>query len=161
MRTQRRKSLEEFFWARVTESGSCWRWGGRKDSFGYGVVQLGRGEPRTGAHRVSWRLHYGEIPPGLCVLHKCDVPECTRPDHLFLGTVGDNVRDAQRKGRLSVPGKGWKRYRIACPNGHPFDVKNTYWHERRSGVARLCRACRALAQRGYKERLSERTLHGG
>ena len=44
-------------------------------------------------------LHRGEIPPGMLVLHKCDVPGCVNPDHLFIGTVADNARDRDRKKR--------------------------------------------------------------
>jgi hypothetical protein len=48
---------------------------------------------------LSWILSRGEIPDGLCVLHGCDTPECTNPDHLFLGTCGDNNKDRDSKGR--------------------------------------------------------------
>jgi hypothetical protein len=48
---------------------------------------------------VSWLIHYGVIPPGQHVLHRCDNPPCVRPDHLFLGNQGVNNRDMVAKGR--------------------------------------------------------------
>lgn len=146
--TNPRKTPAQFYEARVVRGLECWAWTGRKDAFGYGVVQLGRGEPRTGAHRVSWELHVGPIPEGMQVLHHCDNPECTNPSHLFLGTPLDNMLDASAKGRLNVPSKGWLGKRSACPNGHPFDESNTYLYRN----ARLCKACRAENQAAYKKR---------
>jgi hypothetical protein len=55
------------------------------------------------AHRVAWINHYGDIPDGLCVCHKCDTPACVNPSHLFLGTQGENINDSASKGRLFVP----------------------------------------------------------
>jgi hypothetical protein len=52
------------------------------------------------AHRVSWEFKHGPIPSGIKVLHKCDVPPCVNPDHLFLGTQRENIRDCIGKGRF-------------------------------------------------------------
>jgi len=99
--------LEARFWSNVNkdgpvpahcpELGKCWNWTGRRNEFGYGITWQ---RPReTRAHRLSWVIHFGVIPDGLCVLHKCDNPACIRPDHLFTGTKLDNLRDAVAKGR--------------------------------------------------------------
>ena len=88
----------------------CWIWMGYLNSGGYGSFYVD-GQLRS-AHRVSWELHYGPIPEGLNVCHHCDVPGCVNPDHLFVGTQKDNIRDALNKGRLYLD--GLKLGPIAC-----------------------------------------------
>lgn len=90
---------ESRFWSQLTktEEDACWLWQGRPDRTGYGQMRVG-GKKRQ-AHRLSWIIQYGPIPPGLWVLHQCDVPLCVNPNHLFLGTRQDNVDDMMKKGR--------------------------------------------------------------
>lgn len=76
----------------------CFVWCGALDNKGYGVINIGGGLARK-AHRVSWSVFRGPIPPGMNVLHRCDMPCCINPDHLFLGTQADNVADMIAKGR--------------------------------------------------------------
>ena len=90
-------NLSDRFWAKVDQTGDCWLWTGLRHSNGYGVGWANGG--RMYAHRVSWLVANGPIPAGLHVLHHCDNPPCVRPDHLFLGTATDNMRDMARKGR--------------------------------------------------------------
>jgi HNH endonuclease len=88
------------FWKLVTKlpgDNSCWEFSNGRGKE-YGSFKL-HTKHKVRAHRFSYELEFGEIPKGLSVLHKCDNPPCVRPDHLFLGTQGDNVRDAARKGR--------------------------------------------------------------
>jgi len=87
------------FWDKVQKTNNCWLWTASKKSTGYGTFGFAKKVHK--AHRVSWILHNGHIPEGLCVCHKCDNPSCVRPDHLFLGTVIENVRDRDRKKRKS------------------------------------------------------------
>lgn len=78
-------------------NGGCWLWSGCVALNGYGRFQQG-GQSRL-AHRLSWEYHNGPIPDGMCVCHKCDVPACVNPDHLFLGNHLENMRYKQAKGR--------------------------------------------------------------
>lgn len=91
------------FWSHVDKTGECWVWSASllKDGYGsFGMVVPGkRHRVSQGAHRVSWLLANGSIPKGMSVLHRCDVPRCVRPDHLFLGTQKDNVHDSMLKKR--------------------------------------------------------------
>ena len=85
----------EFF--EVTDSNKCWIWTGGINSNGRGIFWL-NGKTEL-AHRVSHEINIGKIPEGLWVLHRCDNGKCVNPNHLFLGTCLDNVRDMIAKGR--------------------------------------------------------------
>jgi len=84
----------------------CWIWtGGHKGNWrgkkDYGIasdIKIGGSRYQT-AHRLSWLIHYGEVPANLMVCHTCDNPRCCNPDHLFLGTQLENMKDMVSKGR--------------------------------------------------------------
>ncbi len=96
----RKRSFEERFWEKVRISDGCWLWSGSLSS-GYGAL-LGREGKLVRAHRSAWEFAHGPIPKGMCVCHQCDTPACVRADHMFLGTMRDNLRDCAAKGRVGT-----------------------------------------------------------
>lgn len=71
----------------------CWDWSGCcPKNPGYGQFRYGMKIER--AHRASWKIHFGDIPKGMFVCHKCDNKRCSKPEHLFLGTCKQNNHDA-------------------------------------------------------------------
>lgn len=88
----------------VPESG-CWLWTGKTNRNGYGEVR--KNDRLIPAHRMSWMLYRGDIPASLYALHRCDVRCCVNPEHLFLGTNDDNMKDMASKGRSTHGIKNW------------------------------------------------------
>lgn len=96
------KSVEDRFnekWI-LNQNSGCWIWKGAKVPRGYGMLgKGGRGAGYHYAHRLSFQLYRGTIPDGLSVLHRCDMPSCVNPEHLFLGTQKMNMEDKKAKPR--------------------------------------------------------------
>lgn len=127
----------------VPEAG-CWLFTGGVDKRGYGKVGV-RGVT-TIASRASYEMFNGSIPSGLCACHRCDVPLCINPKHLFLGTQLDNLVDMDRKNRRTP-----KQTKTTCKSGHALIVP-------KRGGQKICPICQRQAKTRYRARLAQR--HG-
>lgn len=140
--------LADVFWPKVDRAtDGCWQWLGARNNEGYGTIQHCR--KKAMAHRVSYELNVGPIPLGLLVCHRCDNRICVRPDHLFVGTIRDNMEDMARKGRARGP------ILTHCVRGlHELTPDNII-----RGRSRKCRACNNATQNAaYRARRERRGL---
>ena len=133
----------------IVTTGGCWEWQGHRNSVGYGqgcfanrqwiVTRLVQCAVRGAFDRV------------LDVCHSCDNPACCNPDHLWLGTMKDNIRDARQKGRHFLGA------RTECPKGHPYAPDNTATHVDIHGHShRRCLTCERAKGRIWNEQKAER-----
>ena len=95
------------FWQRVAyhskeQPNGCVLFTGHRNHDGYGRIRLN--SKLVFVHREVYKEHHGEIPANMCVCHTCDTPNCINPNHLFLGTHADNMRDRAKKGRYELEG---------------------------------------------------------
>lgn len=136
-RYQTHLTREEVFWSRVNKNGPtvphvgnitpCWLWTASLDKRGYGQqrsVENGKMYMRK-AHRISYEIANGPIAGGLWVLHRCDTPACVNPEHLFLGTVVDNVGDMMIKGRdyRGEPRRGERNHSAKVTDAQALEIR--------------------------------------
>lgn len=137
------------FWKHIQMGDGCWLWTARRDKYGYGLVKRNNPALNTKAHRRSWEIHFGPIPAGLSVMHRCDNPPCVRPDHLALGTQADNNHDAASK----------FRYRQAEAHAHA-KLTNAQVIEAREKASRGQETATLAAQYGVTTRTMHKLLTG-
>lgn len=120
-------------------NSGCWIWTGATDASkknkwkGYGVFRY------RAAHRVSYELFVGPLIPGLYICHRCDMPLCVNPAHLFQATNRENQIDCNRKGRRK------RMMTTHCRYGHELSGHNLAFEKRKDPLRaprRRCRACR-------------------
>ena len=95
---ERQYKIGEKFWSKVLKTDSCWLWTGKLQDDGY--AKIGFKYKTIPVHRMAWMLIQGIIPEGLIICHRCDIRHCVNPEHLFIVTQRNNIRDASIKGRL-------------------------------------------------------------
>ena len=125
--------MHEKMLSKINKTDSCWLWTGKPNQNGYGRLRINK--KTVLAHRLAYELWVGTIPldkPN--VLHHCDNPPCVNPEHLFVGTQADNIKDMVAKGRNISP----QALKTHCPSGHEYNKINT---RIKSNNHRICKVC--------------------
>lgn len=91
--------MKERFESKILKTDSCWLWQGMVNSKGGNYGRFRIGKRMVLAHRASYEIFIGPIPVGKVVCHTCDNPSCVNPNHLWLGTQSQNIKDAVKKNR--------------------------------------------------------------
>ena len=114
----------EYFNRNITksdDSDGCWFWNGAVKRFSYGRFEF-QGLKEY-AHRASYRLHVGDIPGRMWILHRCDNPPCVNRAHLYIGTACANVADRGKRGRHWVP-KGHQGASTKLTTDNVLDIRD-------------------------------------
>lgn len=116
-----------------------WEGGHWNTGYPYRVRRVSEkpGPQLIAVHREVWEKANGPIPPGRCVMHRCDNPGCINIEHLRVGTPKDNSADMAAKGRASNAKK------THCPRGHEYDsIVHRRTGPRAGQTLRYCSICR-------------------
>lgn len=132
----------------VQESG-CWIWSHSKtERYPYHFV-AGK---RWRVNRLMAALCLFDWNPDKHVCHKCDNTYCANPDHLFMGTQLDNIRDAKSKGRTPV---GEKRWNSKLTEDQAKDVIREFW-----GMSQELPPYKRCSILGEKYGMLRNSIHG-
>ncbi len=118
---QNLERIKERFFSKITKNGEipkhcpelgrCWKWSGCKNWTGYATMNATALREQK-ANRISWRIHFGDIPDGIYVLHHCDNRECNNPNHLYLGNQKQNMKDMFDRNRVERKGESNGRAKL-------------------------------------------------
>lgn len=121
-------SLADRFWGKVEKTETCWLWKGTtRGHMRYGAISFKC--KMLAVHRLSYEMHIGPIPPGLLVMHTCDVPRCVNPNHLKIGTNQDNIDDKMNKNRHHRTGPRGEKSGIAKLTNSAVNTIRLLWQK--------------------------------
>lgn len=126
------------FWSKVNKTEDCWLWTAATDPFGYGHITIGGRQFL--AHRYSYELANGSIPPGLHLDHLCRVPRCVNPSHLEPVTCQVNLL------RSPISLAAINAAKTHCKRGHAFIVEPVFLSGKRR---RVCQECIRIDSKNY------------
>lgn len=134
----------------ITTSG-CWEW--KKSSLRGKYGRFFFDGKVYSAHRAAYIIFVNKISGHLLVCHKCDNRRCANPEHLFIGTQSDNLKDMVSKGRH------YEQKKTHCKHGHEFSSQNTYVETKNDGRKfRRCKKCRLIRYHKSNHRTLPRNL---
>ncbi|MCH8346770.1 MAG: HNH endonuclease [Chloroflexi bacterium] len=139
-----KKPWFERFWANVVQDGDCWIWTGThhsKPGYEYGQICI-KGKQHA-AHRVSYRMWKGPIPPGTELDHLCRLPPCVNPRHLEAVPHQVNI----------TRGRSWQAEKATCPRGHPLTLLHRNGKDP-SGTPRMLPRCQPCQTRKGRRALT-------
>lgn len=157
------EGLYEKLVARIRkDENGCWLWTGPfwknrpwpQNRYGYVMVWDGERYKSIGTHRAMLIAIHGPLAPEQCACHRCDVPLCINPEHLFIGSMRDNIHDSRSKNRHHEAKKD------RCDRGHPLSGDNLIMRRQQPpklGIRRVCRICeygRHRLRAGWPEHLA-------
>ena len=134
-------SDEDRFWQYVLMVEDCWEWIGGTNREGYGRFHVDG--CLTQAHRFSYELTRGQVPPELVIDHLCRNPRCVKPEHMEIVTTRENI---MRGSGLAAR----NARKTHCIHGHLLSGDNLQPHKK----WRRCRTCQIVAQRLHRLRRS-------
>lgn len=111
---------DRLLWRRSIDASGCWLWMGHRTPRGYGILMVRGGSRRV--HRVAYTTFVGPIPAGCEVCHRCNVPACFNPEHLYVALHHQNMLDAARDG-LILKRKGEKHPNALFTDAQALEVK--------------------------------------